>query len=61
MTRAEEMRAMIVTLGWSQREAAERLEVHVRTMRYWLAANPPPPAMAIYALRHLLAEAPKGV
>jgi len=56
VARTEELRALIAQLGWSQREAAEALEVDTRTMRYWCAANPPAPLMAILALKHLLSE-----
>lgn len=54
--RTNELRALIEQLGLSQRQAADALEVDVRTMRYWAASNPPPPLMAIYALRHLVRE-----
>jgi transcriptional regulator with XRE-family HTH domain len=54
MNRTDELRSLISLLGISQREAAERLEVTPRLMRYWAASNPPPPLMAIYALQHLL-------
>lgn len=51
--RTNELRALMEQLGMSQRETAEALEVDVRTLRYWAAANPAPPLMAIYALRYL--------
>jgi transcriptional regulator with XRE-family HTH domain len=57
--RTEELRALIDALGFSQRQAADELEVDPRTLRYWAAANPAPPRMAIFALRYL-ADA-KGV
>lgn len=54
--RTNELRALIEQLGKSQRETAEALEVDPRTMRYWASANPAPPLMALYALRHLVRE-----
>lgn len=51
--RVAELREIIAALGWSQRQAAEALEVDQRTLRYWAAANPAPPMMALYALRYL--------
>jgi hypothetical protein len=51
--RTNELRGLLEKLGYSQREGAEALEVDVRTLRYWAAANPAPPLMAIYALRYL--------
>lgn len=54
--RTNELRALMEQLGLSQRETAEALEVDVRTLRYWAAANPAPPLMAIYALRYLAAR-----
>lgn len=51
--RVAELRELIAALGWSQRKAADELEVDQRTMRYWVAANPAPPISVIYALRYL--------
>jgi hypothetical protein len=55
-SRTDELRALISLLGLSQRQAAEALEVDTRDMRYWCAANPEPPLIAIYAMRHLAAS-----
>jgi len=52
-----ELRALIKLLEMSQREAADAIGVETRSMRRWVAANPPPPLMAILALRYLLAKA----
>jgi hypothetical protein len=53
VTRTDEMRKLISEMGISQREAAKQLDIDDRTFRYWAAANPEPPTMAIYALRYL--------
>lgn len=51
--RTAEFRELMAAIGMSQRETAELLEVDQRTLRYWAARNPAPPAMAIYAMRYL--------
>lgn len=53
---ADDLREALDTLGWSQREAAHRLEVAPRLLRYWASADPrfPIPAVAEYALKWLL-------
>ena len=55
---ANELRAAIATLGWSQREAAHQLDVSPRLVRYWAAGDPrhPIPRVAELALAHLLSE-----
>ena len=52
--RTIEFRALLAELGMSQRECADALEVDVRTVRYWAAANPEPPLVAIFALRYMV-------
>lgn len=54
--RTNEMRSLIATLGLSQSEAAEKLEVNPREFRYWAACNPAPPMVVLYALRHLATQ-----
>jgi DNA-binding transcriptional regulator YiaG len=54
--RVEELLLVIDALGVSQREAADLLEINPRTVRYWVAGNPPPPLTAIYALRYLQSQ-----
>jgi transcriptional regulator with XRE-family HTH domain len=52
MTR-EQLRKYIEQRGLTQAEAAQRLDVDVRTMRRWVAGDAPVPLMAEYALRYL--------
>jgi transcriptional regulator with XRE-family HTH domain len=53
---AAELRQLISEAGLSQRAAARELGIDERTMRYWCAGNPPPPAMALRALNRRVAH-----
>jgi hypothetical protein len=52
-TDADLIRAQLAALGLSQREAARKLEVDERTMRYYCAGREPVPATVFLALRQL--------
>ena len=52
----QEFRDALHTLGWSQRDAAHKLEVAPRLVRYWAAGDYryPIPAVVVIALRALV-------
>ncbi len=54
---ADRLREALAEANLSQRAAARSLGVDERTMRYWCAGKPEPPAMAFMALEHLVAVA----
>lgn len=53
---ADELRAALATLGWTQAEAARQLEVSSRLVRYWCAGHPDHmiPRVAELAIAYLL-------
>jgi hypothetical protein len=61
MTEADWLRSTLEELGMSQREAARRLEVDDRTMRYWCSGQMPIPKVIKLAIETLSEEPPEGV
>jgi hypothetical protein len=52
---ADQIRALLDQLGWSQRHAAERLEIHEREFRGWCAGRPCG-RYVVYALEYLVSQ-----
>ena len=55
---SDELRQALAALGWTQREAAHRLQVAPRLMRYWAAGDEryPIPTVAVLAIERLLEQ-----
>lgn len=56
MTTADEIRAHLKELGFSQREAASELGMPERDFRYWCAGEGLCPPAVIFALRWLVEQ-----
>lgn len=57
---ANELRQALATLGWSQRQLANELQVSPRLVRYWAAADPrhPIPRVVEIALNSMTKAPP---